>query len=77
MDGEKLYFALLADGEFGVMEAKHLYDGHVQHDQRDNSDVTKLTVKFKGSTNLSVAIAPMEGGVLAAELPLDKALAEW
>ena len=77
MDGEKLYFALLADGAFEVMEAKHLYDGHYQHDQRDNSDVTKLTVKFKGSTNLSVAIAPMEGGAAPVGLPEDKALAEW
>ena len=77
MDGDKLYLAILGDGEFGVMEAKHLWDGHYQADQRDNSDVTKLVVKFKGSTNLSVAIAPMEGGVAPAELPLDKALVEW
>ena len=77
MDGEKLYFALLGDGVFEVMEAKHLYDGHYQHDQRDNSDVTKLTVRFSGSTDLSVAITPMEGGVAPTELPLDKALAEW
>ena len=77
MDGEKLYFALLGDGGFEVMEAKHLYDGHYQHDQRDNSDVTKLTVRFSGSTDLSVAIAPMEGGVAPTELPVDKALAEW
>ena len=77
MDGEKLYFALLGDGVFEVMEAKHLYDGHYQHDQRDNSDVTKLTVRFSGSTDLSVAIAPMEGGVAPTELPVDKALAEW
>ena len=77
MDGDKLYFALLGDGVFEVMEAKHLYDGHYQHDQRDNSDVTKLTVRFSGSTDLSVAITPMEGGVAPTELPLDKALAEW
>ena len=77
MDGEKLYFALLGDGVFEVMEAKHLYDGHYQHDQRDNSDVTKLTVRFSGSTDLSVAIAPMEGGVAPTELPVDKVLAEW
>ena len=77
MDGEKLYFAILGEGEFEVMEAKHLYDGHYQHDQRDNSDVTKLAVKFKGSTNLSVAIAPMENGAAPAELPADKAFCEW
>ena len=77
IDGEKLYFALLGDGVFEVMEAKHLYNGHYQHDQRDNSDVTKLTVRFSGSTDLSVAIAPMEGGVAPTELPGDKALAEW
>ena len=77
MDGEKIYCALLSEGEFEVMEAKHLYDGHYQHDQRDNSDVTKLTVKFKGVKNISVAITPMEGGVAPTELPEDKALAEW
>ena len=77
MDGEKLYFAILGEGEFEVMEAKHLYDGHYQHDQRDNSDVTKLAVKFKGSTNLSVAIAPMENGTAPAELPANKAFCEW
>ena len=77
VDGEKIYCALLGDGEFEVMEAKHLYDGHYQHDQRDNSDVTKLTVKFKGVKSISVAIAPMEGGVAPAQLPEDKAIAEW
>ena len=77
MDGDKLFLTLLGDEEFEVMEAKHLYDGHYQHDQRDNSDVTKLTVKFHGSTNLSVAIAPMVGGVMPETLPEDKALSEW
>jgi hypothetical protein len=77
MDGEKLYFALLSGGVFEIMEAKHLYDGHYQPDQRDNSDVTKLTVKFKGSTSASVAITPMEGGAMPESLPEDKAFAQW
>ena len=77
MGGERICLVSLADGTFEIMEAKHLYEGHVQPDQRDNSDVTKLTIRFKGSCNLSVAIAPMEGGVAPAELPEDKALAQW
>jgi hypothetical protein len=77
MDGEKLYFALLSGGVFEIMEAKHLFDGHYQADQRDNSDVTKLTVRFKGSSALSVAITPMEDGVAPTALPEDKALAQW
>ena len=77
MDGEKMFFAILGEGEFSVMEAKHLYDGHYQHDQRDNSDVTKLTIKFTGVTDITVAIAPMEGGVAPTELPENKAFAQW
>ena len=77
MDGDKLYFAILGEGQFEVMPAKHLWEGHYQADQRDNSDVTKLTIRFKGSTDISVAIAPMEGGKAPECLPLDKPLSEW
>ena len=77
MDGDKLYFALLSDGSFSVMPAEHLYNGHVQEDQRDNSDVTKLTITFKGSSTLSVAITPMYDGVMPEDLPEDKPLSQW
>jgi hypothetical protein len=77
MDGDKLYFAILGEGKFETMPAKHLWDGHYQVDQRDNSDVTKLTIRFKGSTDVSVAIAPMEEGKIPECLPLDKPLLEW
>ena len=77
MGGEKLYCAILGEGEFTVMPAKHLFDGHVQETQRDNSDVTKLTVRFIGSTNLSVAIAPMEDGKAPEVLPMDKPFSQW
>ena len=77
MGGEKIYCAILGEGEFTVMPAKHLFDGHVQETQRDNSDVTKLTVRFIGSTNLSVAIAPMTDGKEPDCLPEDKELSAW
>ena len=77
MEGDKIYVYILGEGEFEVMPARHLYDGHYQEDQRDNSDVNKLTIRFSGSSNVSVAIATMKDGELPRELPLDKALAEW
>ena len=77
MDGDKIYFAVLGDGCFEVMPAVHLYEGHYQADQRDNSDVTKLAIRFKGSSNLSVAIAPMIDGEAPDTLPEDKTLTQW
>ena len=77
MDGDKLYFAILGDGEFTVMPAKQMFDGHYQEGQRDNSDVTKLTVKFKGSTDISVAITPMYDGKTPDSLPEVTELAAW
>ena len=77
MGGDKIVLAVLGEGEFTVMEAKHLNDGHYQHDQRDNSDVKKLTVKFGGEAKeITVGIAPMEGGEMP-ELPAVKPICEW
>lgn len=77
MDGDRLYLALLGEGNFTVMDAKPLFDGHNQEGQRDNSDVKKLTVRFNGSTTLSVAIAPMKDGRVPETLPEDKPICEW
>ena len=77
MGGEKIYLAILGEGSFTVMDAVHLYAGHYQPDQRDNSDVKKLAISFKGSTDISVAIAPMEDGKAPLILPEDNPLAEW
>ena len=77
MDGDKLLVVLLEGGCFETMPAVHLYDGHNQEGERDNSDVTRLAVRFSGSTTLSVAISPMINGETPESLPADKALAEW
>ena len=77
MGGDKLYFAILGEGNFTVMPARHLFEGHNQEGQRDNSDVTKLAISFKGSTDISVAITPMENGEMPEALPEVKALSQW
>ena len=77
MDGDKLYFAILGEGVFEVMPARHLWDGHYQSDQRDNSDVRKLAIRFKGAAEVSVAITPMVDGVVPSVLPEDKPFIEW
>ena len=77
MDGDKLFLTLLDEGILTVMPAKPLFDGHNQEGQRDNSDVTKLAVAFKGSTNISVAISAMPDGKTPTELPIDKTISEW
>ncbi len=77
MDGDKLYLSILGDGVFSVMEAKPLFDGHNQEGQRDNSDVRKLAINFNGSTDISVAIAPMIDGKSPENKPCDKSLSEW
>jgi hypothetical protein len=68
---------ILGEGSFEVMEAKHLFEGHYQPDQRDNSDVRKLAIRFFGSTDISVAIAPMEDGKAPEVLPVDKPFSQW
>ena len=76
--GEKLFLTVLGKGEFTVMEAKHLNDAHYQPDQYDNSEYSKLAVKFDGSfTELTVAIAPMENGERPENLPEVNELAAW
>ena len=77
MGGDKLYFAIIGEGSFTVMPARHLFEGHNQEGQRDNSDVTKLAISFKGSTDISVAITPIENGEIPKTLPEDKPLKEW
>jgi hypothetical protein len=76
--GEKMYLAILGDGCFTVMEAKHLFDGHYQQDQYDNSEYRKLAIAFDGSrTEITVAITPMQNGEIPTTLPKVKALSEW
>ena len=77
MGGDKLYLGILGEGEFTIMKAEYLFDGHNQEGQRDNSDVRKLAIAFKGSTNISVAITPMADGKMPEAKPCDKPLAEW
>lgn len=77
MDGDKLLCVLLSGERFGVMKAEPLFDGHNQEGQRDNSDVTKLTVEFSGSGNITVAIAPMKDGKEPGYIPEDKPLVRW
>ena len=77
MDRDKLYLAILGDGEFEVMPARHLWEGHYQADQRDNSDVTKLVIRFTGSADISVAITPMENGFIPDNKPIDKPFSQW
>ena len=77
MGGDKLYFVILGEGSFTVMPALHLFEGHNQEGQRDNSDVTKLSVAFKGTTNIAVAITPLYDGNMPESFPEDKPLAEW
>ena len=77
IEGDKIYLAILGEGSFTVMPAVHLFEGHNQEGQRDNSSVRKLAVKFNGSTEISVAITPMEDGVIPTILPEDKPLSEW
>jgi len=77
MDGDKLYLGILGEGTFTVMKAEYLFDGHNQEGQRDNSDVRKLAIAFKGSTDISVAIAAMTDGEVPEEKPEDKSISEW
>ena len=77
MGGDKLYFAILGEGSFTVMPAKHLFEGHNQEGQRDNSDVTKLAIAFKGSSNIYVVITPLTGDPADMILPEDKPLEKW
>ena len=77
LGGEKLCLVILGEGSFEVMEAKHLFEGHYQPDQRDNSEVRKLAIRFFGSTDISVAIAPMEDGKAPEVLPVDKPFSQW
>ena len=77
MDGDKIYLAILGEGRFTVMPAELLCESHNQEGQRDNSDVTKLSIAFSGNTNISVAITPMYDGVTPDVLPEDKPHSEW
>lgn len=77
MDGDELYLAILTEGSFTVMNAEPLFDGHNQKGQRDNSDVKKLAISFKGSTSISVAITPLTDGKIPEQLPENTPLAEW
>lgn len=77
MGGDKLYLTILGEGSFTVMKAEPLFEGHNQPGQRDNSDVRRLAISFKGSTHISVAITTMIDGKTPESLPEDKPLAEW
>ena len=77
MDGDNLYFAILGEGVFEVMPARHLWDGHCQSDQRDNSDVRKLAIRFKGAAEVSVAITPLYDGKMPECLPENTSISEW
>ena len=77
MDGDKIYLAILGEGSFTVMPAELLCKSHNQEGQRDNSDVTKLAITFKGSSDISVAITPMYDGIIPDTLPEDKPFGEW
>ena len=77
MGGEKLYLAILEGGIFTVMPAEHLLAEHYQPTQNSNDDVRKLVIRFEGTTDISVAIAPMPDGEIPSILPENKPLAEW
>ena len=77
MGGEKLYLAILEGGIFTVMPAEHLLAEHYQPTQNNNDDVRKLVIRFEGTTDISVAIAPMPDGEIPSILPENKPLAEW
>lgn len=78
MDGEKLLAYIIGgDGSFSVMPCVHLFEGHVQKDQRDNSEFSKLAIAFDGAqTALAVAFTPFEGE-MPSTLPENTALSEW
>jgi len=78
MGGEKLLLAILGEGSFTVMAAKHLRDDLAEEDQYDNSNCRKLAISFDGkATEITVAIAPMENGEVPTELPEVKPLSAW
>lgn len=76
LDGDRLYVTVMSGGRFRVMPAEHLHTGHIPGEQFDNSEFVKLAVEFAGSTDVSVAIAPMSDEI-PQDLPLDKAHREW
>lgn len=77
IDGDKLYLTVLSGGRFEFMPAKHLCEKIVQPDQYDNSEFGKLAIRFMGSTDISVAITTVNGGILPTELPEDKSIELW
>lgn len=77
IDGDRIYMAILSGGEFEVMPAKHLYEGHYLPDQYDNSEFKKLAIRFTGSKDISVAITTVDDGVLPISLPTDKSIGLW
>ena len=76
--GEKLLLAVLGEGTFTVMDAKHLNEAHYQPDQYDNSEYRKLAISFDGSAKeITVAIAPMVNGECPEKLPEVNELSAW